>query len=76
MLLVNSVWILLLLPFVIAILHLTVIRKEERYLSATFGLGYDEYRHRARPQTKKGPAPRCPGMPVLWCVLFWVTVRR
>lgn len=38
MLLVNSVWILLLLPFVIAILHLTVIRKQERYLSATFGL--------------------------------------
>ena len=48
MLLVNSVWILLLLPIVVAILHLTVIRKEERYLSATFGLGYDEYRHRVR----------------------------
>jgi protein-S-isoprenylcysteine O-methyltransferase Ste14 len=48
MLLVNSAWPLLLLPFVIAILHLTVIRKEERYLSATFGIGYDEYRRRVR----------------------------
>jgi protein-S-isoprenylcysteine O-methyltransferase Ste14 len=48
MLLVNSVWTLLLLPFVIAILHLTVIRQEERYLAATFGIRYDEYRRRVR----------------------------
>jgi protein-S-isoprenylcysteine O-methyltransferase Ste14 len=48
MLLVNSVWTLLLLPFVIAVLHLTVIRHEERYLAATFGIGYDAYRRRVR----------------------------
>jgi protein-S-isoprenylcysteine O-methyltransferase Ste14 len=48
MLLVNSVWTLLLLPVVIAVLHLTVIRQEERYLAATFGTGYDEYRRRVR----------------------------
>jgi protein-S-isoprenylcysteine O-methyltransferase Ste14 len=47
-LLLNSVWTLLLLPFVIALLHLTVIRQEERYLAATFGIGYDEYRRRVR----------------------------
>jgi protein-S-isoprenylcysteine O-methyltransferase Ste14 len=48
MLLVNSVWTLLLLPFVIATLHLTVIRREERYLAAIFGISYDEYRRRVR----------------------------
>jgi protein-S-isoprenylcysteine O-methyltransferase Ste14 len=48
MLLVNSVWILLFLPLVIAILHLTVIRQEERHLAATFGIAYDEYRRRVR----------------------------
>lgn len=48
MLLVNSVWTLLFLPIVIAILHLTVIRQEERYLAATFGIAYDEYRRRVR----------------------------
>jgi len=47
-LLVSSVWCLLLFPFVIGILHLTVIRREERYLAATFGTGYDEYRRRVR----------------------------
>jgi protein-S-isoprenylcysteine O-methyltransferase Ste14 len=47
-LLVNSLWILLLLPVVIAILHLTVIRREERYLAATFGITYDEYRRQVR----------------------------
>jgi len=47
-LLVNSVWIMLFGPFVIAILYLTVIRHEERYLAATFGVAYDEYRRRVR----------------------------
>jgi protein-S-isoprenylcysteine O-methyltransferase Ste14 len=47
-LLVNSLWILLLFPLVIALLHLTVIRREERYLAATFGIAYDEYRRRIR----------------------------
>jgi len=48
MLLVNSVWILLFLPLVLAILHLTVIQREERHLAATFGSAYDEYRRRVR----------------------------
>jgi protein-S-isoprenylcysteine O-methyltransferase Ste14 len=47
-LLVNSLWILLFLPLVIATLHLTVIRREERHLAATFGSAYAEYRRRVR----------------------------
>ena len=47
-LLMNSIWTLLFLPLVIAILHFTVIRKEERYLAATFDIAYDEYRRRVR----------------------------
>jgi protein-S-isoprenylcysteine O-methyltransferase Ste14 len=46
--LVNSVWPLLLLPLVIAVLQTTVIRLEERYLEATFGRAYEEYRGRVR----------------------------
>jgi protein-S-isoprenylcysteine O-methyltransferase Ste14 len=46
--LVNSVWGRLFLPVVIVILHLTIIRREERYLAATFGGAYDEYRRRVR----------------------------
>ena len=46
--LVDSAWPLLSLPALIAILQLTVIRLEERYLAATFGLAYDEYRRRVR----------------------------
>jgi protein-S-isoprenylcysteine O-methyltransferase Ste14 len=48
MLLVNLVWILLFLPLVIAILHLTAIRQEERHLAVSFGIAYDEYRRRVR----------------------------
>jgi protein-S-isoprenylcysteine O-methyltransferase Ste14 len=47
-LLVNAAWIALLLPLVLAVLCLTVIRHEERYLAATFGIAYDEYRRRVR----------------------------
>jgi protein-S-isoprenylcysteine O-methyltransferase Ste14 len=47
-LLMNSIWPLLFLPLVIAVLHSTVIRKEERYLAATFETAYDEYRRRVR----------------------------
>lgn len=47
-LLMNSVWTALFLPLVIAVLHLTVIRHEERYLAATFGHEYDDYRRRVR----------------------------
>ena len=46
--LVDSGWPLLFLPVVIAILYLTVIRLEERYLAATFGTAYAEYRRRVR----------------------------
>ena len=48
MLLLNSIWILLFLPIVLVILQLTVIRREERYIGATFGIAYDEYRRRVR----------------------------
>jgi protein-S-isoprenylcysteine O-methyltransferase Ste14 len=48
MLLLNSVWTVLFLPLVIVLLYLTVIRHEERYLAATFGIAYDEYRRRVR----------------------------
>ena len=47
-LLMNSVWTALFLPLVIAVLHLTVIRHEERYLAATFGSEYEHYRRRVR----------------------------
>ena len=46
--LLDSLWPLLLLPAVIALLHLTVIRLEERYLGAAFGAAYDAYRRRVR----------------------------
>lgn len=48
MVLVDSTWPLLCLPPVIAILQLTVIRNEERYLAVTFGRAYEEYRRRVR----------------------------
>jgi protein-S-isoprenylcysteine O-methyltransferase Ste14 len=48
MLLVNSVWTVLFVPVVMAILFLAVIRHEERYLAATFGVAYVEYRQRVR----------------------------
>jgi len=48
MLLVNSAWTGLFFPVVIAVLYLTVVRPEERYLAATFGVAYDEYRRRVR----------------------------
>ena len=48
MVLMNSVWLLPVFPLVIGLLYLTVIRHEERYLAATFGLRYDAYRRRVR----------------------------
>jgi protein-S-isoprenylcysteine O-methyltransferase Ste14 len=47
-LLMNSVWMLLILPLLIAVLYLTVIRREERYLGATFGSAYGEYLSQVR----------------------------
>jgi protein-S-isoprenylcysteine O-methyltransferase Ste14 len=47
-LLINSIWTLLLLPLVLVVLYVTVIRREERYLAATFGASYDAYRKQVR----------------------------
>jgi protein-S-isoprenylcysteine O-methyltransferase Ste14 len=47
-LLLNSAWPLLLLPLVITVLQWTVIRPEEHYLAARFGVSYAEYWRRVR----------------------------
>jgi protein-S-isoprenylcysteine O-methyltransferase Ste14 len=47
-LLLNSMWALLLLPFVVIAVDLFVIRREERYLTAKFGEPYGEYCARVR----------------------------
>lgn len=47
-LLMGSLWPVLLLPGVVAILYATVIRREERYLAAAFGPAYEAYRARVR----------------------------
>lgn len=44
----NTVWPLLALPAVIAVIHVGVIRREERYLEALFGEDYRAYRERVR----------------------------
>ena len=44
----NSVWPLLLLPLLLAVLYTTVIRREENYLAAAFGPAYEAYRTRVR----------------------------
>lgn len=47
-LVMNSVWALIFLPLVIALLSRLVIAREERYLSSAFGEEYDNYRGRVR----------------------------
>ena len=47
-LLIDSVWPLLLLPFVLFALSVAVIRREERYLAAAFGDAYATYRRQVR----------------------------
>jgi protein-S-isoprenylcysteine O-methyltransferase Ste14 len=47
-LLANTWWPLPLLPPVLVALYLLVVRREERYLAATFGERYAEYRARVR----------------------------
>lgn len=47
-LLVNAVWPLVLLPFMVAVLHWGVVLREERYLERKFGESYSEYRRRVR----------------------------
>src|SRR5262249_11304470 len=45
---VGVLWISLLAPVTLATIHVTAVRREERYLSETFGRDYDDYRARAR----------------------------
>jgi protein-S-isoprenylcysteine O-methyltransferase Ste14 len=47
-LMLNSVWVLALLPGVLLLLQTGVIRREERYLEGAFGPGYQAYRTRVR----------------------------
>lgn len=46
--LVNSAWLLLLTPLVVALLHYGVVVREEEYLAALFGDHYAAYRCRVR----------------------------
>jgi protein-S-isoprenylcysteine O-methyltransferase Ste14 len=46
-LVVNTVWLVLLLPVVLGLIHLVVLR-EERALERRFGAGYAAYRSRTR----------------------------
>lgn len=45
---INSVWILILLPVVLVFMHFVEIRKEERLLDEKFGDEYRQYRQRVR----------------------------
>lgn len=47
-LVVNSWWLLILLPLVLLAVQLGVIRREERYLEAKFGAEYRDYTTRVR----------------------------
>ncbi len=46
--LVNDVWFVAVLPLVLIVLHVGVIRREERYLETKFGSEYREYRAKVR----------------------------
>ena len=48
MLVMNWGWALLVFPIVIFLLYRLVIRREEAYLTATFGEAYTDYCHRVR----------------------------
>jgi len=47
-LLLNTWWAVIFLPFVLILLFRFVVQREERYLSAEFGTAYDEYRGRVK----------------------------
>jgi protein-S-isoprenylcysteine O-methyltransferase Ste14 len=47
-LLVNSLWMVLLLPFVLFLMTFSVIEREERYLERKFGEQYLAYKRRVR----------------------------
>lgn len=44
----NSAWVIVLLPLVLIALYVLVVRREERYLYAAFGDAYKSYRRRVR----------------------------
>jgi len=44
----NSLWIVLLSPVALGVVHLTAVLPEERYLAGRFGKGYEQYRRRVR----------------------------
>jgi protein-S-isoprenylcysteine O-methyltransferase Ste14 len=44
----NSAWLLLSFIALFVVLHLGVVKPEERYLSSKFGDTYDDYRRRVR----------------------------
>lgn len=44
----DNAWLLLSFVALFVLLHFGVVKREERYLSAKFGEGYDEYRRRVR----------------------------
>ena len=46
--LVNTWWLLILLPVLVAFTHYFVIRREEQQLEARFGEAYRQYRNRVR----------------------------
>jgi protein-S-isoprenylcysteine O-methyltransferase Ste14 len=46
--LVNTLWPLLLLPFVLVMIRRQVVRREEPYLERTFGAEYLQYKGRVR----------------------------
>lgn len=48
MFLVNSLWPMLILPFVLGLMNLGVIAREERYLERKFGAQYLDYKQRVR----------------------------
>jgi protein-S-isoprenylcysteine O-methyltransferase Ste14 len=47
-LIVNTIWPLVGLPLVLAVMHYGVIRREERYLEGLFGDQYRQYQTRVR----------------------------
>lgn len=47
-LLFNALWAIVLLPLALVIVHVTVIKREERYLEQQFGEDYRAYKARVR----------------------------
>jgi protein-S-isoprenylcysteine O-methyltransferase Ste14 len=47
-LLLDSLWAIVLLPLALVVVHVTVIKREERYLEQRFGEDYRSYKARVR----------------------------